>query len=128
MREGLTNPRLTPWATRLRPLRGLTYSTSFWDTTLVLNDGNGRHNGVLWKGGAKAPPFLGFRNMTRTFVSRYWKTSPYGVLADSENCADQRRYLALDTLILAAAAHLWRYNLSAGARHSPQSWGTRRQS
>jgi len=24
--------------------------------SLVLNDGNGRHNGVLWKGGASAPP------------------------------------------------------------------------
>ncbi len=32
---GLADPRLAPWATFFRPLRGLTYSTDFWLRTLA---------------------------------------------------------------------------------------------
>jgi hypothetical protein len=37
------------------------------------------------------------------------------------HCAGQRRYLALDTLNLAAAVHLWLYNLRTGTMHSQKS-------
>jgi len=41
VREDLTDPRLAPWATRLRPSAdGLTYSTRFWNTTPAASSSN----------------------------------------------------------------------------------------